>query len=249
MKQPTAISVDALTVDFSGFRALDNLTLLAQYGEIHGVIGPNGAGKTTMMDVITGITQPTSGKVLLDREIDVLRMTLPERARAGIGRKFQRPSVFEYLTVRENIALGVRLYPDSLIRELLCGEVEEKSDRVEAVLKTISLNHLGEVIAGTLAHGQKQWLEIGMVLARDPKLLMLDEPVAGMSDAERDATADLLERLRSPARCILLVEHDMQFVGRVSDKVSVLHEGRLLCAGSMDQVTSDPEVIRVYLGR
>lgn len=249
MSQSTAIYVDALTVNFSGFRALDNLTFLAEYGGIYGVIGPNGAGKTTLMDVITGITKPTSGTVLLNRKQDILRMTLPERAQAGIGRKFQRPSVFEHLTVRENIALGVRLYPDSLIRELTSGEAEEKNDRVESVLKTISLNHLGDVLAGTLAHGQKQWLEIGMVLARDPKLLMLDEPVAGMSDAERDATADLLERLRSPMRCILLVEHDMQFVGRVSDHVSVLHEGRLLCAGSMDRVTNDPEVIRVYLGR
>jgi urea transport system ATP-binding protein len=249
MSQSTAIYVDALTVNFSGFRALDNLTFLAEYGGIYGVIGPNGAGKTTLMDVITGITKPTSGTVLLNRKQDILRMTLPERAQAGIGRKFQRPSVFEHLTVRENVALGVRLYPDSLIRELTSGEAEEKNDRVESVLKTISLNHLGDVLAGTLAHGQKQWLEIGMVLARDPKLLMLDEPVAGMSDAERDATADLLERLRSPMRCILLVEHDMQFVGRVSDHVSVLHEGRLLCAGSMDRVTNDPEVIRVYLGR
>jgi urea transport system ATP-binding protein len=249
MSQPTAIYVDALTVNFSGFKALNNLTFLAEYGGIHGVIGPNGAGKTTLMDVITGITRPTSGTVLLDRKQDILRMSLPERAQAGIGRKFQRPSVFEHLTVRENIALGVRLYPNSLFRELTFGDVEEKNDRVESVMKTISLDRLGDVLAGTLAHGQKQWLEIGMVLARDPKLLMLDEPVAGMSDAERDATADLLERLRSPVRCILLVEHDMKFVGRVSDHVSVLHEGRLLCAGSMDRVTSDPEVIRVYLGR
>jgi urea transport system ATP-binding protein len=213
------------------------------------VIGPNGAGKTTLMDVLTGITTPSRGTVLLDREQDVLGLSLPQRARAGIGRKFQRPSVFEHLTLRENIALGVRLYPDSLIRELTRGEVDEKADRVDSVLKTIALDHLADAIAGTLAHGQKQWLEIGMVLARDPKILMLDEPVAGMSDAERDATADLLERLRDPVRCILLVEHDMQFVGRVSDYVSVLHEGRLLCDGSMERVTSDPEVIRVYLGR
>jgi urea transport system ATP-binding protein len=201
------------------------------------------------MDVITGITQPSSGTVLLDRAVDVLRMTLPERARAGIGRKFQRPSVFEHLTLRENIALGVRLYPNSLIRELTRGEVAEKHDRVQSVLETIKLDHLADGKAGTLAHGQKQWLEIGMVLAREPKVLMLDEPVAGMSDAEREATADLLERLRSPARCILLVEHDMQFVGRVSDHISVLHEGKLLCDGTMERVTNDPEVIRVYLGR
>jgi urea transport system ATP-binding protein len=249
MSQPTAIYVDELTVEFDGFRAVDNLSFIAEYGGIHGVIGPNGAGKTTLMDVITGITQPSSGTVLLDRAVDVLRMTLPERARAGIGRKFQRPSVFEHLTLRENIALGVRLYPNSLIRELTRGEVAEKHDRVQSVLETIKLDHLADGKAGTLAHGQKQWLEIGMVLAREPKVLMLDEPVAGMSDAEREATADLLERLRSPARCILLVEHDMQFVGRVSDHISVLHEGKLLCDGTMERVTNDPEVIRVYLGR
>jgi urea transport system ATP-binding protein len=249
MSQPTAIYVDELTVEFDGFRAVDNLSFIAEYGGIHGVIGPNGAGKTTLMDVITGITQPSSGTVLLDRVVDVLRMTLPERARAGIGRKFQRPSVFEHLTLRENIALGVRLYPNSLIRELTRGEVAEKHDRVQSVLETIKLDHLADGQAGTLAHGQKQWLEIGMVLAREPKVLMLDEPVAGMSDAEREATADLLERLRSPARCILLVEHDMQFVGRVSDHISVLHEGKLLCDGTMERVTNDPEVIRVYLGR
>jgi urea transport system ATP-binding protein len=249
MSQPTAIYVDELTVEFDGFRAVDNLSFIAEYGGIHGVIGPNGAGKTTLMDVITGITQPSSGTVLLDRVVDVLRMTLPERARAGIGRKFQRPSVFEHLTLRENIALGVRLYPNSLIRELTRGEVAEKHDRVQSVLETIKLDHLADGKAGTLAHGQKQWLEIGMVLAREPKVLMLDEPVAGMSDAEREATADLLERLRSPARCILLVEHDMQFVGRVSDHISVLHEGKLLCDGTMERVTNDPEVIRVYLGR
>lgn len=249
MTESTAIYVDGLTVEFDGFRAVDNLTFLADYGGIHGVIGPNGAGKTTLMDVLTGITTPSRGTVLLDREQDVLGLSLPQRARAGIGRKFQRPSVFEHLTLRENIALGVRLYPDSLIRELTRGEVDEKADRVDSVLKTIALDHLADAMAGTLAHGQKQWLEIGMVLARDPKILMLDEPVAGMSDAERDATADLLERLRDPVRCILLVEHDMQFVGRVSDHVSVLHEGRLLCDGSMERVTSDPEVIRVYLGR
>ncbi len=249
MTEPTAIYIEGLSVEFSGFKAVNDLSFVAEYGTIHGVIGPNGAGKTTVMDVITGITQPSGGTILLDRATDVLKLTLPQRARAGIGRKFQRPSVFEHLKVRENIALGVRLYPDSLIRELTRGEVSDKQDRVETVLRTIGLNELAEAPAGTLAHGQKQWLEIGMVLARDPKVLMLDEPVAGMSDGEREATADLLERLRSPERCILLVEHDMQFVGRVSDHVSVLHEGRLLCDGSMEHVTQDPEVMRVYLGR
>ena len=249
MSEPTAIYVEGLSVEFSGFRAVDDLSFIGAYGQIHGVIGPNGAGKTTLMDVITGITPPTQGTVLLDRSLDIIRMSLPERARVGIGRKFQRPSVFDHLLVRENIALGVRLYPDSLIRELTRGEVAEKQERVDEVLEAIGLTQLADMPAGTLAHGQKQWLEIGMVLARDPKVLMLDEPVAGMSDKERDATAELLERLRSPRRCILLVEHDMQFVGRVSDHVTVLHEGRLLCDGSMEHVTSDPEVMRVYLGR
>lgn len=249
MSELTALYVEALSVEFSGFRAVDDLSFIGAYGQIHGVIGPNGAGKTTLMDVITGITPPTRGTVLLDRSLDIIKMSLPERARVGIGRKFQRPSVFDHLRVRENIALGVRLYPDSLIRELTRGEVAEKQERVDEVLEAIGLTPLANMSAGTLAHGQKQWLEIGMVLARDPKVLMLDEPVAGMSDKERDATAELLERLRSPRRCILLVEHDMQFVGRVSDHVTVLHEGRLLCDGSMEHVTSDPEVMRVYLGR
>jgi urea transport system ATP-binding protein len=249
MSETTAIYVEGLSVEFSGFRAVDDLSFIGAYGQIHGVIGPNGAGKTTLMDVITGITPPTQGTVLLDRSLDIIRMSLPERARVGIGRKFQRPSVFDHLLVRENIALGVRLYPDSLIRELTRGEVAEKQERVDEVLEAIGLTQVADMPARTLAHGQKQWLEIGMVLARDPKVLMLDEPVAGMSDKERDATAKLLERLRSPRRCILLVEHDMQFVGRVSDHVTVLHEGRLLCDGSMDHVTSDPEVMRVYLGR
>jgi urea transport system ATP-binding protein len=249
MSELSAVYVEGLTVEFSGFRAVNDLSFIANYGGIHGVIGPNGAGKTTLMDVITGITKPTAGTVLLDRTQDVLKLSLPERAHAGVGRKFQRPSVFDRLKVCENIALGVRLYPDSLICELTRGEVQEKHDRVDAVLQTIGLTHLAQAAAGTLAHGQKQWLEIGMVLARDPKVLMLDEPVAGMSDSEREATADLLEHLRSPVRCILLVEHDMQFVGRVSDHVSVLHEGRLLCDGTMAHVTSDPEVMRVYLGR
>lgn len=249
MIEPTAVYVEGLTVEFSGFKAVDELSFVAEYGGIHGVIGPNGAGKTTLMDVITGITVPSAGSILLNRSQDILKMSLPERARAGIGRKFQRPSVFDHLRVWENVALGVRLYPHSLVRELTRGEAQDKYDRVDGVLETIGLSGVANSRAGTLAHGQKQWLEIGMVLASDPRVLMLDEPVAGMSDGERDATANLLERLRSPDRCILLVEHDMQFVGRVSDHVSVLHEGRLLCDGTMDYVTSDPEVMRVYLGR
>jgi len=245
----TALYIEDLTVEFDGFRAVDELTLLVDYGGIHGIIGPNGAGKTTVMDVITGVTKPRAGTVLLDRTHDVIGMHLSDRAAYGIGRKFQKPSVFEHLTVRENIALGVREYPDSLLREVLRGGGPAKRARVDEVLDTIALAAVADAEAGTLAHGQKQWLEIGMVLARDPRVLMLDEPVAGMSNTEREATAELLQRLRSPERAILLVEHDMQFVGQVSDRVSVMHEGKLLADGTMDQVTSDPEVVRVYLGR
>ncbi len=244
-----ALYVNGLTVVFDGFRALNNLSFIAEYGRIHGIIGPNGAGKTTLLDIVTGITKASEGTVLLDRKVDLLQLPTSKRAMAGIGRKFQKPSVFDWLTVRQNVELGIREYPHSLIRELRHGTTRRKRERTDAVLETIGLLEEAERLAGTLSHGQKQWVEIGMVIGREPKVLMLDEPVAGMSDREREATAALLERLRGPERTILLVEHDMHFVGRVSDHVTVLHEGALLCDGSMEHVKSDPDVRKVYLGR
>jgi len=249
LQKPTAIYVDGLDVVFDGFKAIDQLSFMADYDTIHGVIGPNGAGKTTLLDVITGITKPKSGVLLLDRKIDILKTGLVQRAQLGISRKFQRPSVFDNLTVYQNVELGVRLGVGSWLPDVWVGSRAGKRRRVIEVLETIQLEGAAKQLAGTLSHGQKQWLEIGMVIAREPKVLMLDEPVAGMSDKEREATALLLRRLRSPERCILLVEHDMHFVEQVSDKVTVLHEGRLLSSGSMSHVTRDPEVIRVYLGR
>ncbi len=244
-----AIYVDGLVVSFDGFKAINNLSFISEYGKIHGIIGPNGAGKTTLLNVITGITKANSGVVLLNHSLDLLRLSVSKRAIEGIGRKFQKPSVFDWLTVRQNIELGIRQYPGSLLRELYEGSSKRKRERGDSVMEVIGLQQAAERMAGTLSHGQKQWLEIGMVIAREPKVLMLDEPVAGMSDAEREATAALLERLRSPDRSILLVEHDMHFVGRVSDHISVLHEGRLLCDGSMEFVKSNPEVQQVYFGR
>lgn len=244
-----AIYVDGLVVNFDGFKAVNNLSFIAEYGKIHGIIGPNGAGKTTLLNVITGITKANSGVVLLDRKLDLLRLSISRRAMMGIGRKFQKPSVFDWLTVRQNVELGIRQYPDSLLRELYEGSSPRKRERCEAVMELIGLQRMADRMAGTLSHGQKQWLEIGMVIAREPKVLMLDEPVAGMSDAEREVTAALLERLRSPRRSILLVEHDMHFVGRVSDRISVLHEGSLLCDGSMEFVKANPKVQQVYFGR
>lgn len=244
-----AVYVDGLEVVFDGFKALDQLSYIAEYGKIHGIIGPNGAGKTTLLDVITGLTKPRAGEVLLDRRVNVLKTDLVARAQLGIARKFQKPSVFDNLTVYQNIELGVRPHGGTWLRDVWAGSAASKRDRVNAVLDTVQLDNVADRLAGTLSHGQKQWLEIGMVIAREPKVLMLDEPVAGMSDKERAATATLLGRLRSPERCILLVEHDMHFVEQVSDVVAVLHEGRLLSSGSMAHVTNDPEVIRVYLGR
>lgn len=246
---PVAVYIDGLVVNFDGFKAIDNLSFIAEYGKIHGIIGPNGAGKTTLLNVITGIAGANSGDVLLDRGLDLLKLSVSKRAMQGIGRKFQKPSVFDRLTVHQNVELGIRQYPGSLLRELYEGSSKRKRERANAVMETIGLQQAAQRMAGTLSHGQKQWLEIGMVIAREPKVLMLDEPVAGMTDAERDATAALLERLRSPERSILLVEHDMHFVGRVSDHVSVLHEGSLLCDGSMESVKSNPQVQKVYFGR
>ncbi len=244
-----AVYVDGLVVSFDGFKAVNNLSFISEYGQVHGIIGPNGAGKTTLLNVITGITKANAGVVMLDRSIDLLRLSVSKRAIAGIGRKFQKPSVFDWLTVRQNVELGVREHPGSLLRELYEGSSPRKRERSDEVMELIGLRDAAERLAGTLSHGQKQWLEIGMVIARDPKVLMLDEPVAGMSDAERESTAALLERLRSPRRSILIVEHDMHFVGSVSDHISVLHEGALLCDGSMDFVKSNPKVQQVYFGR
>jgi urea transport system ATP-binding protein len=248
MTTNTALYINGLSVSFGGFAAITELTLEIRYGETRAIIGPNGAGKTTLMDVITGKTRPTRGEVFLDKEVDLSRLDEPAIARLGIGRKFQKPSVFEALDVQDNLELAVRKgtgYAAMLTSRLSTAQRQ----RVADVLEITGLGDATHRLAGTLSHGQKQWLEIGMLLAADPRVLLLDEPVAGMSDEETEHTALLIRRLASPTRAIVVVEHDMDFVARIADLVSVLHEGRLLGEGSMETVRNDPRVIQVYLGR
>jgi urea transport system ATP-binding protein len=243
-----SIQVDGLRVAFGDFVAIPNLTFVARYGEVHGVIGPNGAGKTTLLDVITGKTRPTAGDVRLDGK-SLVGLDEPTIALAGVGRKFQKPSVFEALTVRENLELALRLKPRSILAELRAWEDPARSARVDQVLEEIGLGALSQTSAGILAHGQKQWLEIGMLLMQRPKLLMLDEPVAGMTEEETNHTADLVRRLRSPDRAVLVIEHDMAFVETIADRVTVLHEGNPIFEGRMADARQDPTVRKVYLGR
>ena len=248
MKGSTALYINGLSVSFSGFRAISELTLEIRYGETRAIIGPNGAGKTTLMDVVTGKTRPTEGEVFLDKTIDLAKLDETSIARLGIGRKFQKPSIFEALRVGQNVELAVRKGQGwgAMLRSRLSGA---QAAKVDEVLHTVGLVDASDRLAGTLSHGQKQWLEIGMLLAADPRVLLLDEPVAGLTDDETMRTAELIGRLRSPERAIVVVEHDMEFVGHIADLVTVLHEGRLLGEGTMDTVRQDPKVIQVYLGR
>ncbi|MGC0394710.1 MULTISPECIES: ABC transporter ATP-binding protein [Bradyrhizobium] len=238
-----ALLIDDVTVEFGSFRAIDALSLAIDFGEVRAVIGPNGAGKTTMLDVVSGITRAKQGRVVFDDAIDITRTSESEIARAGVRRKFQKPSIFEGLDVRQHIAIGAQgglrrtLSPDALAR------------RIDDVLVEIGLADLALRSASELAHGQKQWLEIGMVLASQPKVLMLDEPVAGLTDEETERTVALVRKLRRPDRAIVVVEHDMDFVEQIADRVTVLHEGRTLFEGSMQDARADARVVDVYLGR
>ena len=239
----TALRVDALSVSFGAFKALDALSLGIRYGEVHAIIGPNGAGKTTLLDVVSGITQPTRGAVTFDGNFDIARASESAIARAGVRRKFQKPSVFEGLSVRDHVVIGARAGYRRVPDEAAMAR------RVDAILATIGLSDHRRRLASELAHGQKQWLEIAMVLASDPKLVLLDEPVAGLTDEETERTVALVRNLARPDRAIVVVEHDMDFVERVADHVTVLHEGRTLFEGSMADVRTDQRVIDVYLGR
>jgi urea transport system ATP-binding protein len=241
--------LDDITVSFDGFRALNKLTLDISVGELRCIIGPNGAGKTTMMDVITGKTRPTSGSAFFGQTFDLAKMSETEIAHAGIGRKFQRPTVFEQHTVFENLELAMKM--DKRVRPTLFARLtSEQEDRIAATLRQIRLHGQEDRLAGLLSHGQKQWLEIGMLLMQEPQLILLDEPVAGMSDAETARTAELLNELRGK-HSIMVVEHDMGFVAEIAQqgKVTVLHEGSVLAEGRMDDVQADERVIEVYLGR
>lgn len=239
--------LDGVSVTFDGFKALRGLSLAVDKGEMRAIIGPNGAGKTTMMDVVTGKTRPDAGIVLFDESIDLTRRDEAEIARLGIGRKFQRPTVFESHTVRANLELVLK-GERGLFRSLVFRPSPAQQERIEEVLELVRLVDRADRLAGELSHGQKQWLEIGMLLVQDPELLLVDEPVAGMTDAETEATVELLRRIARD-HSLVVVEHDMAFVRALGAKVTVLAEGAVLAEGSFEQVQNDPRVIEVYLGR
>jgi urea transport system ATP-binding protein len=238
--------LDNVTVSFDGFKALNGLTLTVEDGELRCIIGPNGAGKTTMMDVITGKTRPDKGAVFFGQRIDLLRLSEPEIAQAGIGRKFQRPTVFEHHSVFENLELAMHTNK-AVWPSLFARLTAEQRDRIDAVLTIIGLLDQRARRAGKLSHGQKQWLEIGMLLMQSPRVLLVDEPVAGMTHQETERTAELLVSLAGK-HTVIVVEHDMEFVRSIGKRVTVLHEGRVLAEGTMQDVQNHPQVREVYLG-
>jgi urea transport system ATP-binding protein len=239
------LSVEDLTVSFDGFKAVDGLNFYVEKDELRCVIGPNGAGKTTLLDMICGKTKPTSGTIKFKRQ-QLQDMIEYQITRLGVGRKFQTPSVYEDLTVFENLEIS---YPKKrgILGSLFFRRDRELLDRIDSVAEEIFLHEVLRHKAGQLSHGQKQWLEIGMLLMQDPELMLLDEPVAGMSAKEREQTAELLNRI-SKGRSIVVIEHDMAFVRLIAHKVTVLHQGKLLAEGSMDEVQNDERVKDVYLG-
>jgi urea transport system ATP-binding protein len=239
--------LDGVTVSFDGFKALNHLSLTLDRGEMRAIIGPNGAGKTTMMDVITGKSHPDNGVVLFDGSIDLTKLDEAAIAELGIGRKFQKPTVFDSHTVADNLLLALN-ERRGVFATLLARATGEEKARIDALLETIRLTAQRDVLAANLSHGQKQWLEIGMLLASDPKVLLVDEPAAGMTDAETAATASLLKDINK-THSVIVVEHDMAFVRELGVKVTVLHEGSVLAEGPLDKVSADPRVIEVYLGR
>jgi urea transport system ATP-binding protein len=239
--------LDDISVSFDGFKALNSLSLAIDVGELRCVIGPNGAGKTTMMDVITGKTRPDAGRAFFGQTIDLTRLAEAEIAQAGIGRKFQKPTIFEYHTVFENLELAMKA--DKRVLGTLFHRLSSaERDRIAAMLERVRLADSADRVAGLLSHGQKQWLEIGMLLMQEPKLLLLDEPVAGMSDDETERTAELFLTLAG-AHSLVVVEHDMAFIGKIARKVTVLHEGSVLAEGTLAEVQDDQRVVEVYLGR
>ncbi len=238
--------LERVTVSFDGFKALNALTLYVDPGELRCVIGPNGAGKTTMMDVITGKTRPDEGSAWFGQNVNLLELTEPEIAQRGIGRKFQKPTVFEALTVFENLELALA-GPKSFWRMLVARLAPAERERIDEVIEVIGLTAQRGLLAGALSHGHKQWLEIGMLLMQQPELLLVDEPVAGMTPQETERTAQLLLSLAGK-HSVVVVEHDMDFVRLIAGRVTVLHEGSVLAEGDMDMVQNDPRVIEVYLG-
>ncbi|RWR00894.1 urea ABC transporter ATP-binding protein [[Pantoea] beijingensis] len=241
------LQLEKINVSFDGFHALTNLSLQIGVGELRCIIGPNGAGKTTLMDVITGKTRPDSGSVFYDQNTDLTTLSSVEIARSGIGRKFQKPTVFEALSVFENLEIALKTDKSvwTCLRARLNGE---QQDRIDEVLKLLRLSKERHRPAGLLSHGQKQFLEIGMLLVQEPHLLLLDEPAAGMTDAETDYTAELFRGLAGK-HSLMVVEHDMGFVETIADRVTVLHQGQVLAEGSLREVQANDRVIDVYLGR
>src|SRR6202046_3856058 len=240
------LDLEDLTVSFDGFKALNKLTLHVDPGELLCIIGPNGAGKTTMMDVITGKTRPDSGSAWFGDSVNLLEMSEPEIVAAGIGRKFQKPTVFEQLTVFENLELALA-GSRSFLKTFRARITPTQLERINEVLEIIGLSGQREALGRILAHGQKQWLEIGMLLMQNPELLLVDEPVAGMTPHEIERTSKLLLSLAGE-HSVVVVEHDMNFVRSISRRVTVLHEGQVIAEGDMDKVQNDPRVIEVYLG-
>jgi urea transport system ATP-binding protein len=251
MAEPSLTSallyIDGVTVSFDGFRALNKLSFTIAPGEMRAIIGPNGAGKTTMMDVVTGKTRPDTGEVVFGGTYDLTKLDEAEIATLGIGRKFQKPTVFDSHTVFDNLELALKA--DRRARATLWWkETPEEHHRIDEILQTIRLTAVQDRLAGSLSHGQKQWLEIGMLLAQDPKLLLVDEPVAGMTDVETHQTAELLKEINRE-HTVVVVEHDMTFVRELGVKVTCLHEGSVLAEGTIDQVSENDRVVEVYLGR
>ncbi len=246
-KSNTILYLDGVSVSFDGFKAINELSLVLDKGEMRAIIGPNGAGKTTMMDIITGKTRPDEGVVFFDGEIDLTRHDEADIAMLGIGRKFQKPTVFESHSVEDNVRLAMA-GPRSIFPALFHARSNDEDERVDAILERIRLAEKRDMLAANLSHGQKQWLEIGMLLAQDPKLLLVDEPVAGMTDAETVETARLLKDI-ARTHSVIVVEHDMDFVRELGVKVTCLHEGSVLSEGTLDHVSADQRVIEVYLGR
>jgi urea transport system ATP-binding protein len=239
--------LDGVSVSFDGFKALNSLSLIIAEGEMRAIIGPNGAGKTTMMDVITGKTRPDEGTVLFEGATDLTRLDETDIAELGIGRKFQRPTVFESHTVWDNLELALKA-PRGPFATLTHRTTAEERGRIDVLLQTIRLTSKRDEFAANLSHGQRQWLEIGMLLAQSPRLLLVDEPAAGMTDSETEQTAILLKEI-AKTQSVIVVEHDMDFVRDLGVKVTVLHEGSVLAEGSLDHVSADPRVVEVYLGR
>ena len=246
-KSNTILYLDGVSVSFDGFRAINNLSLVLDKGEMRAIIGPNGAGKTTMMDIVTGKTRPDEGEVFFDGQVDLTRHDEAEIAMMGIGRKFQKPTVFESHSVEDNLMLALK-GPRSIFPALFHRSSAAEARRIDDILGINRLGDKRDELAANLSHGQKQWLEIGMLLAQEPQLLLVDEPAAGMTDAETEATATLLKDI-AREKSVVVVEHDMTFVRALGVKVTVLHEGSVISEGTLDHVSADPRVVEVYLGR